>query len=342
MASESGSKPLPLATPAPAPVRAVVGGVVWVVCLLWFRPSWEVALVWVGALVHVPLVLGLIARDLGQGARPLHNVRFAFRFAYRLQLPAALLLVAAFQPEVRGYAGWLALPWALVTMLCGGVGVWRVATLGVRRAAALADWGMVLFAVSGVCALASLAGWRILGFEGYWLVLTAAHQMFAGLILHVVAWQILAARPGWLPVIAAVGVVIGNVLVAIGIVTTNEGLPAQIEFVAVCIYAAAVIVLGWMQLFLALWPRSGLPPLSRVLLVISDLSLGTAITLAIIYAWGTQRGLPTLTIPEMVTWHANLNVFGFALPALVGWWVAGRCGFGASSENAPGPRGRKQ
>jgi hypothetical protein len=292
-----------------------VGGVAWVVCLLWFQPAWEVALVWVGALVHVPLALGLITREVN--ARPL-------RLACRLQLPAALVLVAAFQPEVRGYAVWLALPWTLVTVLCGGVGVWRVATLGVRRAAALADWGMVLFAVSGVCVLAALAGWPILGFEGYWLVLTTAHQMFAGLILHVVAWQILAARPGWLPAIAGAGVVIGNVLVAVGITTTSKGLPVGIEFVAVCLYASAVIVLGWMQLFLALGPRSGLPLLARVLLVVSDLSLGTAITLAIIYAWGTQRGYPTMTIPEMVTWHANLNVFGFALPALVGWWVSGK------------------
>jgi hypothetical protein len=305
-----------------------LGGAAWVVCLLWFQTSWEVALVWVGVLVHVPLGLGLVARDLGKRAHPLHNVRyadrFAFRYAYRLQLPAALLLVAAFQPEVRGFAVWLALPWTLVTMLCGGVGVWRIAMLGVRRAGALADWGMVLFAVSGVCLCAAMAGWPILGFEGYWPVLTAAHQMFAGLILHVVAGQIVAARPGRLPVIAAVGLAIGNVLVAIGITTTSKGLPVAIEFVAVCIYACAVIVLGWMQLLVALRPRSGLPMLSRVLLVISDLSLGTAITLAIIYAWGTQRGYPTLTMPEMVTWHANLNVFGFALPALVGWWISGK------------------
>jgi hypothetical protein len=235
-----------------------------------------------------------------------------------------LLLAAAFQPEVGNLGVWLAVPWTLVTVLCGAVGAWRIAGLGVRRAAALADWGMVLFAVSGVCVCAAIAGWPILGFEGYWLVLTAAHQMFAGLILHVVAWQILAARPGLLPAIAAVGVVIGNVLVAVGITSTSKGLPVAIEFAAVCLYASAVIVLGWMQLLIALWPRSGLPMLSRVLLVMSDLSLGTAITLAIIYAWGTQRGYPTLTMPEMVTWHANLNVFGFALPALVGWWVSGK------------------
>jgi hypothetical protein len=83
-----------------------------------------------------------------------------------------------------------------------------------------------------------------------------------------------------------------------------------------------VIVLGWMQLFLALWPKSGLPWYSRVLLVISDLSIGTGMTLAIIYAWGLARGYPTLTIPEMIFWHGTLNAFGFGLCGLVGWWSA--------------------
>jgi len=101
------------------------------------------------------------------------------------------------------------------------------------------------------------------------------------------------------------------------------GAPVWIEVACACFFAACVIVLGWMQLYLAFAPSSRLPLASRVLLVLSDLALGTAMTLAIIFAWGTLRGVPTLMITDMITWHGTLNAFGFGLCALVGWMVAG-------------------
>jgi hypothetical protein len=112
---------------------------------------------------------------------------------------------------------------------------------------------------------------------------------------------------------------IGNPAVALGITTSHLGLPVWIEVASVFFYAACVIVLGWMQLYLALAPGSRLPFASRVMLVLSDLALGTAMTLAVIFAWGTLRGVPTLMISDMINWHGTLNAFGFALCALVGW-----------------------
>ena len=304
-------EPAKTLTPARAPALAsVVGGGVWLIAYFAFRPSWELAILWLGALVHVPLALGAVAaprNDPGAHVGP-----------PLLALPAALLLIAGFE-----VSPWLIFPWVAYCLLLAAGGLWRLATLGVRRPDALADWGRLPLAASSFAATAAAFHWAPPGFSEVIVLLTAAHQLFIGAVLHTVAARIVAWRPGKLPVAAALGVVFGNAFVATGITITHAGGPAWIEFGAAVLFASAVIVLGWMQLFLALWPKSGLPWPSRVLLVISDLSIGTAMTLAIIYAWGLARGYPTLTIPEMIFWHGTLNAFGFGLCGLVGWTIAG-------------------
>lgn len=291
----------------PAWARAALGGLVWLGCWAWFGPPLEVALIWIGALVHVPLALGLMGETRGR----------------RVQLPAAILLVASFAPALPPGAGFVvALPWLGFNLWLVIRGALRLGKLGLKRPGALADFGLVVTLASGLAIAAYHLQWQVAGFSLLLVLLTAAHQLFIGAVLLGVAAQIVAWRPGRLPWAAAIGVAAGNPLVAMGIFITGWGGPPMIEFLAVCLFAAAVIVLGWMQLWLAVWPRSGLPLTARVLLAVSDLSLGTAMTLAIIYAWGTARGLPTLYIPEMIQWHATLQVFGFGLCGLVGWTVA--------------------
>lgn len=307
----------PAITTTPAQVsasawhQALAGAGVWLVAHLWLEPEWAQSVLWLGALVHVPLALGLIPRK-GAAARK--------TFWNPITLLAAASLPLAFASEVA----WLALPWLAFTTACAGFGTWRMFSLGLRRPGALADWGLIWFGVSGAWTFASAMRWEVFGFPHVIVLLAGVHQMFAGLVLQVVASRIVDARPGRLPWIAAICVSLGNPLVATGILTSHLGLPVWIEFGAVCFYASSIIVLGWMQLFLALWPKSGLPWYARVLLVVSDLSLGTAMTLALVFVWGVQRGTPTLTIPEMIVWHGTLNAFGFALCALVGWSLASR------------------
>lgn len=279
-------------------IRAGLGLFAWLVCALWFAPPFDLMLLWFGALALVPLAVNLWPR---------------------LQLPVALLLVAATAAET---SGWLALPFALYAGACGAVGALRVFRLGWRRAGALADFGLLYFAGCGVWTLAYAMDFGLLGFPQSWALLTGAHQLYAGLFLQSIAARIVAHRPGRIPGLAAIAVTIGNPMVATGIVITHQGGPVWPEVLAAAFYASAVIVLGWMQLYLALWRGSRLPLASRALLLISDLSLGTAMTLALIYAWGTLRGYPTMTIPEMIQWHAPLNAFGFALCGLLGWTLA--------------------
>ncbi|MBX3475157.1 MAG: YndJ family transporter [Planctomycetes bacterium] len=310
----------------PAWARAALGGVIGLACWAWFAPPLHVALVWIGALVHVPLALGLMQepRVSAKGPAPgdARPVAYASGSCLRYQLPAALMLVASFVSD--SYGIWLALPWLGFNLWLVVLGGLRLAKLGLKRPGALADFGLVVTLASGLAIAAYHLAWEVAGFSLLLVLLTAAHQLFIGAVLLGIAAQIVAWRPGRLPWLAALGVAIGNPLVATGIFITGWGGPPVIEFLAVCLFAGSVIVLGWMQLWLAVWPRSGLRPLARVLLVISDLSLGTAMTLAIIYAWGTARGMPTLYIPEMIQWHATLQVFGFGLCGLAGWTVAGK------------------
>lgn len=341
MASEPVVEQMLPAKPAPAPVRALIGGVCWIVCVLWFQPRLELAILWFGALALVPLALGLHARLARHRpteasaqhppARPARRATEpsvqhppAFRPGLdRFVVPAALLLVAGTSLD----GDWrvrlaLAAPWVVLTLLIAGVGVIRLARPSSSRGSRIASWGLVLFAVSGVTAGAYAAGHELFGFPLLIVLLTAIHQMYAGLILQTVAGCVVAVQPGRFALSAALGVTLGNPLVALGITATHLGAPPLLEFLAVCFYAPGVILLGWVQLYVAFRRKSGLPLLSRALLVVSELALGTALILAIIFAWGTARGWPTLSIPEMIFWHGTLNAFGFALLALIGWTLA--------------------
>jgi hypothetical protein len=300
-------EPAKTLTPTQAPALAsVVGGAIWLVAYFVFQPEWALAILWLGALVHVPLALGLGADRATSRGRPYWS------------LPASIFLVAGFVTDWW----WLVLPWSAFFCWCGITSTWRLIRLGVRRPGALADVGQFWLIISAAATTAYAAGWAAFGFAEILVLLLGVHQLFAGLVLHTIASRIVAWRPGRLPTIAAICVAVGNPVVATGIIVTRLDGPSAIEFAAATFLACSVIVLGWMQLFLALWPKSGLPWASRVLLVISDLSIGTGMTLAIIYAWGLARGYPTLTIPEMIFWHGTLNAFGFGLCGLVGWTVA--------------------
>ena len=324
--SEPSKTLTPAQTPAPASfsasflrgrawLRAGIGLVAWLLAYASLQPDWPLAMLWLGALVHVPFALALILTGQDHHAR----TDAILNFAAWAQLPAALLLVAAGTDDLAGI--WLALPWIALCGACGLAGITRLKALGLRRAGALADWGLIWFAVSGAWAGASAMRWDAFGFAPVLVLLAAVHQMYAGLMLQVIASRIVGARPGRLPWAAGIAVAIGNPVVAFGITATHLGAPVWIEALCAFFFAGCVIVLGWMQLWLAIWPGSKLPLASRMMLVLSDLSLGTAMTLAIVFAWGVWRGVPTLMITDMITWHGTLNVFGFGLCALIGWML---------------------
>src|SRR5262245_43176279 len=241
-------------------VRALAGGVVWVIGLAItrpnpFDPAWAEALLVLAPLVLVPLGLDLVLRGGPVG-------RLA-RLTGVVQLPAALALGLAFLLPQGPAAAALALPWLLATGLVAGLGVGRLARRGFRPLAEVClDAGLMFVAVGGVWAVADRLGFRPLDFEPVIVLLTATHFHYAGFALPLATGLALrtegisppsgraggvsplsqagGSRPPSPPArLAGVGVVAGVPLVAAGITATQLGWDPWLECLAAWVLALA-------------------------------------------------------------------------------------------------------
>lgn len=259
----------------------------------------------VGALVAVPLALALVDPGAPRGRWWLARVGW---------LPAAGCLVASCSFEAGPVAGWLAVPWLLFSLLVALLGALRAAERGGGPAAEVAiDAGLVFLAVGGAWTFASRAGLPVLGFDEAWVLLTAAHFHFAGLVLPVAAGCASRLASGPLGAVAAAGVVVGVPAVAIGITAGARGHPS-IEWLAALLLVAATLAVAAQLAFFAARCERLLP---RVLLTLSSFSLCGGMSLVAIYATTVWLGTPELSLLAMAQTHAPLQVFGFALPALL-------------------------
>lgn len=285
--------------------------------------AWLQALLLFAALVLVPLALELLVEtDAPAKAQRLFNAAVA------LQLPAALLLVAACWLEPDTIAAALALPWVAFTGLLAVVAVMRARHGGLKRELHLlaADAAMIFSAIGGAWTLADRAGFRPLDFDAMIVALTAVHFHYAGLLLPLVAG--LAQRELWMSRLAAravVGSVLGVPAVALGITATQWGWTPAIEAGAGCGLALAGMAVAVLHVRLALeakWPAA-----ARVLLGIAGASLFFGMVLAALYATrAVTAQAPWLGIPQMQAIHGSVNAFGFALCGLLGWRIAARSG----------------
>ena len=305
---------------------ALVGAVVWVVALLVLRPSpleviWAKFLLLLAPLVLLPLGLRLARSAADDGLdRPWRAVTLA-------QPPAALLLGGAFLLPQGFTAAVLALPWLATTGLIALLGLARVRRHASGSMHALyIDAGMVYVAVGGGWAVLDRLGLRPLDFEPVIVLLTAIHFHYAGFVLPLVAGLIIRRAGGRAARVAGVGVIAGVPLVAVGITTTQLGLPPLLESVAVWLTAAAGMLAGWLQVKLALGP--GRPPLIRCLWMVAGVSLIASMALAALYGSRFQAPLAWLDIPWMRAVHGSANALGFGALGLLGWTLA---------ENRPGP-----
>jgi hypothetical protein len=303
--------------------RAAVGGLFWLFIAWWSVSDlrtleWSSALLTFAALVLMPLLMELIGKENESGP-----VGIVLAASARLQLPAAGLLSIGFlQP-----AGWvstvLALPWIIFTGLLAAAGILRVLRDGVKPQWALCqNAGLVFIAVGGGWTLADRLGLHPLGFGTDIVQLTAVHFHFAGLVLPIVAGLVLREFPvsrvasagGW-------GVLAGVPLVAIGITATQFGYGHAAEFFAALVLAPSAMIIAALQLCLAVqnrWPMK-----VRVLWSVAGTSLLFGMSLALLYA-ARAYGLPLrwLDIPWMRALHGTANALGFALCAMIGWWIS--------------------
>lgn len=177
--------------------------------------------------------------------------------------------------------------------------------------------------VGAAWAVSDRLGFRPLDFPTVIVLLTAVHFHYAGFVLPVVTGLAAARTGGPAATLASLGVVAGVPLVAVGITATQLGFGPWIEALAAWTVAAAGALVAWLHLRLATRPRY--PPLARVLWTVAAVSLLASMGLAALY--GSRFHLSQvrwLDIAWMQALHGAANAFGFALAALLGWWLVAR------------------
>lgn len=263
----------------------------------------------VGALVVVPLALPLAEPAAARTAR-----RGRFAVARRLHLGAGALLTVSCVLSPGVTAGLLSLPWLAFTVLIAFFATLRFGARGGGPAGEVAiDAALLFLAIGGVWTAASRFGLPLLGFAEPWLLLTAVHFHFAGLVLPLVTGICARASPGWLATVASAGVMLGVPLVAAGITAGAHGMRTFECLAATWLSGAALLS----AVLLGRAARRAGRTMPAVLLAVAAAALTIGMTLALVYAITMHQGAPRLAIADMVATHGVINVFGFALPALV-------------------------
>ncbi len=297
---------------------ALIGAALWLLAVILLHPSpfhlrWGIALLLLSPLVIVPLGLWLVADEQPYG----FEARL-WRWIATLQLPAALALMLAFILPNGWRAAMLAMPWLIVTLMiawCGLVRVWR---RGVRPLAELSvDAGLIYLAVGGVWAVLSRYGARPLNFDPVIVLLTAIHFHYAGFLLPLLtglAGRALKSRTAHR---AALGVMLGVPLTAMGITTTQLGFNHAMESLAALITACAGLLTAWLHFRLAMQPQ--VTRLVRSLWLIAALSLAFSMTLAMMYGLRFYVPVAWLDLPWMRALHGSANALGFGLAGVIAW-----------------------
>ncbi|MCI0456839.1 MAG: YndJ family protein [Gemmataceae bacterium] len=293
-------------TPTACRARAAVGAAAWAVGVGLTEPGWGAALLLLAPLVAIPLGLALLGPQGG----------ILWRVAVLLQLPAAMLLLAGLTLPPGSVAACFTLPWLAVTVLLALVGARRLLRHRPRPVEELCvSAGLLYLAVGGGWTVLTALGARPLDFPAEIVRATAVHFHYAGFVLPVLAARVIGARPARLARVAAVGLIVGVPLVAVGITLSAFGVKLP-ECLAACVLAvvAAGFALLQLRVALSLSRVSG-----RLLLAGSSLALLIGMTLAALYAVGNYGGSDWLDIPLMLRTHGVLNAFGFALLGLLAW-----------------------
>ncbi len=289
-----------------------VGLVLWLGLLVVWRPHpmtpvWPLLLVMFGAWVVTPMARVVFWKHFTP------QMPVSSEWSARLQIPSAVGLAASVLIAQGLPAAVLAGPWLLTTLCMGYEGLKLFGKSEATLAQRLALIGWMQLPVGGAWLFADRMALEPFGFDGQIVRLTAAHFHFAGLVLPLMAGLILQhLRQRWIRV-ACVGASGGVLLVALGISITKWGAPVEME----CLLASAFCIL---VLSVALAQGLVAWRLSNFWLGASAFSLLFGMMLALFYALRIWLPLPWLHIPWMWAVHGSVQVFGFTIGGLVGWW----------------------
>lgn len=300
-----------------ANLRAILGGIGWVAFVATRgadAAGWAQTMVAFAALVLVPLALDLFAEadESGFPARGLQLARSG-------QLPASLLLGASCWLPAGTPAAILALPWLGLAGLLAAVGVQRLRRDRFRRPfeGMCADVSLVFFALGALWTGLDRAGVVPQKFDAATVASNAVHFHYAGLLLPLIAGLVQRELFVWrLAARAAVGVVLGVPALAFGVTATRLGWGPSLESAAGCGLALAGMIVGILQVRIALYVRGA--ALTRTLLIVSGASLFFGMAFGAAYAVRGSFALG-LAAPQMHLIHGSVLAFGFGLAGVLGW-----------------------
>lgn len=303
---------------------AWIGGIIWLATLAWRHPSplvpeWGAAMLLLAPLVLVPLTLRLVEPD---GTWII--LRAVWRMAVLLQLPAAILLLPAFFLPQGIIAAALALPWLITTLLIAFTGILRIRLLRSRMLAEISiNVGLLYIAVGGVWLWLDRLGARPLQFEAIIVLLTAIHFHYAGFLLPLFTGLAGRERQERTAKLAALGVIIGVPLVALGITATQLGFNPGFEALAALFTSFAGILAAALHMRMALRQHSlGV----KILFMLCGLALAFGMIQAMLYGLRFYLVLEWLAIPWMRALHGTANALGFGLLGVLGWSFAAKAG----------------
>lgn len=242
------------------------------------------------AVIFVPLALGLT-----------HLPRLS-----RAALAAGALAAISLKLGPSHANAVLMVPYAIVCALAGLVGLRRLLAHWTDPAQLAMSFGLVGLAGACTWLVAYRAGYSLLGYPPFWVLLTAAHFHVAGTVLPIViGWTVLPR--GRLPRLVAVGCVVGVPLTAAGIYG-----PHVLEVAGALVMAASGVGAA-----LVLMTSKG----EHVLLRLAGVPLAGGMILAVLYALrahGTAIRIGELDpLASMIVTHGVLDSL-FGVLALVG------------------------
>lgn len=300
------------------------GGIIWLATLVWQQPApltpmWAVAMLLLAPLVLAPLALRLVEPD-GTWI----FLRATWRMAVLLQLPAAILLLPAFFLSQGIVAAALTLPWLITTLFIALTGVLRIRLLRSRVHAEVAiNMGLIYISVGGIWLLLDRLGVRPLQFEAIIVMLTAIHFHFAGFLLPIFTGLAGRMLDGRLAKLAAIGVMAGVPLVALGITATQLGFNPVIEAAAAVITSLAGLLAAVLHVRIAMQQQShGV----KILFMLCGLALMFSMLHAALYGLRFYIVLEWLAIPWMRALHGTANALGFGLMGALGWSLTAKAG----------------
>ena len=229
-------------------------------------------------------------------------------------LIATFLLATSFCLEKSWIAGLLALPY---TIWCAFIFL-KIIQFNFKLSylTTLATWGFLTNAA--VWCIFDRFNYQPLGFTPWIVLLTGAHFHYAGFALTLSLSLLLNENSqNKIAIIAALGVLSGVVLTAIGITTTQLGYSHFIETLSGVWMAMAAFIVG-----LSFLLRGYLVEKTsrvRVLWMMGGSCLMLGMTLAFFYALRHLIVIDWLTIPHMQAIHGSLNALGFGTLMLLGW-----------------------